>query len=49
MASYFYAKHAEKDAVPYVMVGGFVGAILGEALAKAIRKDDDNHNNPQTT
>lgn len=50
LASYLYAKHAEKDAVPLVMVGGFLGAIIGEAIAKAIEKDDDDNNpNIQTT
>ena len=32
LLSYLYAKEAKKDAVPYVMLGGFVGAIKGCAL-----------------
>lgn len=44
LVSYFYAKHVEKDAVPYVMIGGFFGAMLGEAIAKAIIKEEDNSN-----
>ncbi len=47
LASYLYAKNAEKDAVPFVMVGGFLGAVLGEAIAQVFTKDDDdNHNLP---
>lgn len=52
LGSYLYAKHAEKDAVPYVMLGGFFGAVIGEAIAKAFEKNDDDNNNPpnpQTT
>ena len=33
LSSYFYAKAAEKDAMPYVMIGGFVGALIGEVIA----------------
>ncbi len=42
LASYLYAKNADKDAVPYVMIGGFVGAIIGEAIAKSIGGGNDN-------
>lgn len=43
LTTYFYAKVVEKDAVPYVMVGGFIGAILGEAISGIVlrNKDDD--------
>lgn len=33
MACYIYAKHSDKDAVPFVMVGGFVGALIGEMIS----------------
>ena len=33
LMSYFYAREVNKDVVPYVMVGGFIGAILGEAIS----------------
>ncbi|MEI9909788.1 MAG: hypothetical protein WDO71_08980 [Bacteroidota bacterium] len=36
LLTYWYAKEANKDAVPYVMFGGFVGAIIGEAIAEKI-------------
>lgn len=52
LATYFYAKEAHKDVVPYVMVGGFIGAILGEAIAGIVlsndkdkdKKDDEKEN-----
>lgn len=41
LASYYYAKTHVKDVVPYVMIGGFVGAWVGELIAKAIINKDD--------
>ncbi len=38
MVSYFYARQCDKDAVPYVMVGGFIGAVIGEAIVSVIEK-----------
>ena len=35
---YFYARTAEKDAVPYVMIGGFIGAVIGESIVEFINK-----------
>jgi len=34
LLSYWYAKEAGKDAVPYVMLGGFIGALIGETLVE---------------
>lgn len=34
LAGYFYAKGMGREAMPYVMVGGFLGALLGESLAE---------------
>ena len=36
---YFYAKSVQKDAVPYVMIGGFMGAIIGESIIEFINKN----------
>ncbi|MCC6371199.1 MAG: hypothetical protein IT236_09365 [Bacteroidia bacterium] len=44
LATYFYARESQRDVVPYVMVGGFIGAILGEAIA-GIVLDDKKKNN----
>jgi hypothetical protein len=44
LVTYLYAKHAEKDAIPYVMIGGFVGGLIGELIAGAV---NDNNNTPQ--
>jgi uncharacterized membrane protein YfcA len=39
LGTYFYAKTVDKDAVPYVMLGGFIGAILGEAISGIVLKN----------
>jgi hypothetical protein len=35
LVAYYYAKSAKKDTTPLVMIGGFVGALLGEVIAEA--------------
>ena len=45
LSSYYYGKTHNEDVVPYVMVGGFIGAWVGELITKAIeakRKDEEN-------
>ncbi|HTA26946.1 MAG TPA: hypothetical protein VK809_04110 [Bacteroidia bacterium] len=32
LASYYYAKTGNKDAIPYMMLGGFLGAVIGETI-----------------
>lgn len=46
LGAYFYAKHIGRDEVPYVMIGGFVGAYIGETFMNMISKDKDNTPNP---
>ncbi|MBL7890761.1 MAG: hypothetical protein JNL24_14505 [Bacteroidia bacterium] len=36
LISYFYAKEAQKDTIPFVMIGGFMGAVIGEVIVGAI-------------
>jgi hypothetical protein len=36
---YFYARASEKDAVPYVMIGGFMGAVIGESIVEYLNKN----------
>ena len=43
LLAYWYSKEAQKDAVPYVMMGGFIGSIIGEGIAEKVTKS--NHNN----
>ena len=43
LLAYWYAKDAQKDAVPYVMLGGFIGSIIGEGIVEKVTKP--NHNN----
>jgi uncharacterized membrane protein YfcA len=40
LLSYLYAREADKDAVPYVMIGGFLGSIIGETIAEAAKKNN---------
>ena len=47
LTGYFYARSAEKDVVPYMMVTGFIGAILGEAIAHTFCKDNNDKNKPK--
>ena len=39
LGAYFYAKSVQKDAVPYVMIAGVAGALLGEAIAKILDRN----------
>ena len=34
LLTYLYAKESGKDAVPYVMLGGFIGSIIGETIVE---------------
>jgi hypothetical protein len=42
LISYFYAKEASKDAVPYVMIGGFIGAVVGEVIVGVISNNKND-------
>ena len=37
LLTYWYAREANKDAVPYVMMGGFLGSIIGETIVENIK------------
>ncbi len=39
LISYWYARETGKDAVPYVMFGGFLGSIIGEVIADKVKQD----------
>ncbi|WP_165917342.1 hypothetical protein [Flaviaesturariibacter aridisoli] len=40
LLAYWYSKEAEKDSVPYVMMGGFLGSILGETIVERVHKSN---------
>jgi hypothetical protein len=40
--TYWYAKTANKDAAPYVMLGGFLGSLIGETIAEHVNKSNNN-------
>ena len=41
LASYWYAKESGKDAVPYMMLGGFLGAVVGEVIFEKLKSNDN--------
>jgi hypothetical protein len=43
LAAYFYARETQKDVMPYLMVGGFLGVMLGELVAGAVLGEDDKN------
>lgn len=47
LLTYLYAKHCGKDVIPYMMIGGFFGGVLGEVIVHLGKDDDDN--TPGTT
>lgn len=42
LLTYWYAKSSDKDVVPYIMFGGFIGSIIGETLAEKITSEKNN-------
>ena len=36
-----YAKETGKDGIPYVMIGGFLGAVLGEVIFEKIKSNNN--------
>jgi hypothetical protein len=34
LAAYLYAKKKQKDTVPFVMLGGFIGTLIGELITE---------------
>lgn len=52
LTGYTYAKHLQKDPVPIVMVSGFFGALMAEAVVHWFNDEDKNDRDnppPQTT
>lgn len=39
LSAYYYAKHHAKDPTPLLMLGGFVGAFVGEVLSQVSTKE----------
>jgi len=39
LLTYWYARESNKDVVPYVMFGGFIGALIGEVIAEKATED----------
>ena len=45
LLTYWYAKTANKDAAPYMLLGGFIGSLVGETIVENISKDKISNNN----
>ncbi|HEX7904881.1 MAG TPA: hypothetical protein VF487_13475 [Chitinophagaceae bacterium] len=39
LIAYWYAQSAKRDAVPYVMLGGFIGSIIGEIITNDMTEE----------
>lgn len=39
LIGYWYAREIGKDAVPYVMIGGFIGSLIGETLSRQMENE----------
>jgi uncharacterized membrane protein YfcA len=44
LITYWYAKTADKDAAPYMLLGGFIGSLIGETIVESISKDKISNN-----
>ena len=47
LASYWYAKETNKDSVPYLMIGGFIGAVVGEMIFEKSKANDKKETTKQ--
>jgi uncharacterized membrane protein YfcA len=42
LLTYWYAKTANKDAAPYMLLGGFLGSLIGETIVEQVNKSNNN-------
>lgn len=45
LLAYWYSRSAGRDAVPLVMLGGFIGSIIGEGLAEHVKEKEKTNGN----
>ncbi len=45
LLAYWYAKAAGKDAAPLVMLGGFIGTLIGDGLADQVKQIEKSKKN----
>ena len=38
LVSYWYARASGKDVAPFIMLGGFVGSIIGETIVEKVKR-----------
>jgi uncharacterized membrane protein YfcA len=41
LAFYWYARAHDKHEVPFVMIGAFIGSLIGERIVDSIKKEDN--------
>jgi uncharacterized membrane protein YfcA len=41
LLTYLYAKEADKDVVPFVMIGGFIGSMIGEVIVEKVKENNN--------
>jgi hypothetical protein len=44
LTGFYYAKCREKDVTPCLMIGGFIGAVLGEAIVHSMKEEKEPKN-----
>ena len=44
LGTYYYAKQYNKDTTPYVMIGGFLGALIGEIIFEQSKRNNSLSN-----
>jgi uncharacterized membrane protein YfcA len=42
LVTYWYAKQTKRDVIPFIMFGGFIGSLIGEAIAESVIKSRKN-------
>lgn len=42
LLAYWYAREMQKDTAPYVILGGFLGSLIGETIVENRKKKDNN-------
>ncbi len=42
LLAYWYAREMQKDTSPYIILGGFVGSLIGETIVETRKKNSNN-------
>ena len=47
LGAYYYSKQYNKDTTPMVMIGGFLGAMIGEVISQLAEQEKKHHHIPK--